>query len=160
LALPAARALERIYAAGGKNADLAQILRAEVRLEENVETRKDLLGRLGDLCERTLEDPRGATQAWKQRLDDDPGDERALAALDRPYERPQEWRSLVEVPRARERAAEGDGRKELMLRTAQILAEKLSDVPEAILAFRAVVDDFGAERPTLRALARLYEVAD
>src|SRR5438552_3211362 len=47
-----------------------------------------------------------------------------------------------------------------MVRTAQVLADKLTDVPEAILAYRAVVDDFGAEKTTLAALEQLYEIAD
>ncbi len=159
LALPAARALERLYAGAGKSAELATILKIEVKLEEDRQTRRVLLARLGELCEATLEDPRAATEAWKSRLEDDPGDETALAALDRLYERTQEWRALVEVLRARERSA-GDAaaRKTFLLRTASTLAERLNDVPEAILAYRAAIDDFGPERGTLAALAKLYEV--
>jgi tetratricopeptide (TPR) repeat protein len=65
------------------------------------------------------------------------------------------------VLRARERAAtDRDARKTLMVRLGQNLADKLSDVTEAILAYRAVIDEFGAEMPLLSALATLYEVAD
>ncbi len=163
IALPAARALERIYAVSGKNGELSSILKIEVTLEDDVEKRRDLLARLGELCEKTLDDPRGAQEAWKTRLDDDPADATALKALDRLYERTGEWRALVDVLRARERAAapdDGAARKAFMLRSSGILADKLADVPEAILAYRAVIDDFGAERSTLAALARLYELAD
>ncbi len=159
LALPAARALERLYAGAGKSLELSQILKIEVKLEEDQQTRRILLARLGELCEVTLDDPRGATQAWKSRLEDDPGDEAALAALDRLYERTQEWRALVEILRARERASTDPAqRKTFLLRTASALADRLTDVPEAILAYRAAIDDFGAERSTLAALAKLYEV--
>src|SRR5439155_16605677 len=77
------------------------------------------------------------------------------------YERTSDWRPLVETLRARERgAADKEARRGFMVRTAQVLADKLTDVPEAILAYRAVVDDFGAEKTTLAALEQLYEIAD
>src|SRR5207248_1107648 len=37
------------------------------------------------------------------------------------------------------------------------LADKLDDKPEAILAFRTVLDEFGADKPILAALEKLYE---
>jgi len=161
LALPAARALERIYAAQGKTKELAAALRAEVRLEESAETRRELLGRLGEISEQMLEDLDGAIAAWKSRLDDDPADGAALAALDRLYARTGKHAALVEVLRARERGVDApDQRKDFMTRAARTLADDLGDVPEAILAYRAVLDDFGAEATVLAALARLYEKAE
>src|ERR1019366_9240352 len=46
------------------------------------------------------------------------------------------------------------------IRIATTLAEKLTDVAEAILAYRTVVDDFGADRASLSSMATLYELAD
>jgi tetratricopeptide (TPR) repeat protein len=161
LALPAARALERIYATASRSADLAKMLSVQVKLEEGGDTRRELLARLGELSETVLSDPPAAIAAWKQRLEDDPADERALEALDRLYERTAEWRALVEILRARERAATEKGaRRTFMVRAGGILAEKLADVPEAILAYRAVLDDFGADAVTLSALEQLYATAD
>src|SRR5262249_45628141 len=45
-------------------------------------------------------------------------------------------------------------------RAAETLADKIGDVPEAIIAWRAVLDEFGPERPTLAALEALYEKAE
>jgi tetratricopeptide (TPR) repeat protein len=161
IALPACRSLERLYAASGDNRQLAEILRIEVRLEDDGTARRELRGRLADLCEGVLEDPRGAIEAWRARLDDDPADTQALSALDRLYERTQSWRELVEVLRARERMTDDDaGRRTLLVRIATTLADRLTDVNEAILAYRAVVDEFGADRTSLAALASLYWVAD
>ncbi|MGH7298324.1 MAG: tetratricopeptide repeat protein, partial [Polyangiaceae bacterium] len=88
-------------------------------------------------------------------------DAAALAALDRLYEKTQAWRELVEVLRARERMADDkDARRTLLVRIATTLAERLTDVPEAILAYRTVVDDFGADRSSLSSLATLFELAD
>ena len=161
VALPAVRALERIYIARGKNRELADVLRVQVRLEEAPQIRRDLLGRLGSLCEQVLSDDMAAIVAYKARLEDDPADEVALEALDRLYERTKDDRALVEILRAREQKASGaDTRKTLMVRAAQTLAERLKDVPEAIVAYRAVLDDFGADRSVIAALAKLYEEAE
>jgi tetratricopeptide (TPR) repeat protein len=161
IALPACRALERIYAVSGGSRQLADILLIEVKLEDDPAARRELRARLGELCETVLDDPRGAIEAWRARLEDDPGDALALSALDRLYEKTQSWRELVDVLRARERAADDkDARRALLVRIATTLADRLTDVAEAILAYRAVVDDFGPDRPSLASLATLYELAD
>lgn len=161
IALPACRSLERIHATSGDNRQLAEILRLEVRLEDDPAARRELRGRLADLCEGVLDDPRGAIEAWRARLDDDPADTQALSALDRLYERTQGWRELVEVLRARERMTDDkDGRRTLLVRIATTLADRLTDINEAIVAYRAVVDDFGADRASIVALCTLYEVAE
>jgi len=161
IALPACRSLERIYATAGDNRQLCDILRIEVKLEDDAEARRELRGRLGELCETILDDARGAIEAWRARLEDDPGDAQALSALDRLYERTQSWRDLVDVLRARERLVDDKAaRRTLIIRIATTLADKLTDVPEAILAYRTVIDDFGADRASLSSLATLYELAD
>ena len=161
IALPACRALERIYSASGASRQLGEILRLEIKLEDDPVARRELRGRLGELCETVLDDPSGAIDAWRRRLDDDPNDAQALAALDRLFERTQSWRELVDVLRARERLSDdADGRRALLVRIATTLAEKLADVKEAIFAYRTVVDDFGADRASLASLATLYELVD
>jgi tetratricopeptide (TPR) repeat protein len=160
IALPACRSLERIYARGDSQ-QLREILRIEVRLEDSSDARRELLGRLGELCETVLDDPRGAIEAWRERLEADTTDAQALSSLDRLYERTKSWPELVEVLRAREQQTDDrDTRRSLLVRIAQTLADKMGDVPAAILAYRAVVDDFGADRASLAPLAALYEVAD
>ena len=161
IASPACHELERIYAAAGQHREYGDILRLEVKLEDDAETRRELRGRLGELCETLLDDPRGAVEAWRARLEDDPSDAQALAALDRLYERTQSWRELVDVLRARERVADdAPSRRNFLVRIATTLADKLTDVKEAIDAYRVVVDDFGADRASLAALAPQYELSD
>jgi tetratricopeptide (TPR) repeat protein len=161
ITLPACRSLERIYSASGDSQKLCEVLRLQVPLEDDAAARKELRGRLADLSETVLDDPRGAIEAWRARLDDDPGDAQALAALDRLYERTQSWRELVDVLRARERLADDKpARRALLVRIATTLSDKLADVPEAILAYRTVIDDFGADRGSLASLSNLYELAD
>ena len=161
ITLPACRALERIYTACGDSRKLCDMLRVQVNLEDDTAARKEIRGRLADLSETVLDDPRGAIEAWRARLEDDPRDLQALSSLDRLYERTQSWRELVEVLRARERVADDkDARRALLVRLATTLADRLADVPEAILAYRSVIDDFGADRASLASLSNLYELAD
>jgi tetratricopeptide (TPR) repeat protein len=160
IALPACRALERIYARGDTRR-LAEVLGLEVKLEDDPAARRELRGRLGELFETVLDDPKAAITAWRARLDDDPNDLQALSALDRLHERTGGWRDLVEILRLRERLADDkEERRAFLVRIAKTLAEKLADVDEAILAYRTVVDDFGSDRASLAALASLYETAD
>jgi tetratricopeptide (TPR) repeat protein len=161
IALPACRALERIYAASGDQRSLCDVLRMQVRLEGSSDARRVLRGRIGELGEQVLDDPEGAIEAWRDCLEDDPGDSQALAALDRLYERTGNWRALVDVLRATERLADSaTSRQAILLRIAAILADKIGDVGEAILAYRTIVDDFGADIASLASLAELYSKAE
>jgi tetratricopeptide (TPR) repeat protein len=161
LVIPAAQALGRIYAAQGKHDALAEVLGIEVKLEADAEKRRALYERIGTLHEEVLTQPEQAIEAWRARLADDPTDAAALAALERLYERTEKWRDLVGVFHARQAATEdGEERRRTMTRAAEVLAAKLADVPEATQAWRAVLDEFGPERPTLAALEDLYELAE
>lgn len=160
LVLPAARSLEEIYAGLGNHAALVEILRTEVKLEDDMRRRAEIYGRLGEICESILEDQAGAINAWRSRLDDDPVDATALASLERLYEKVEAWRELVDVLRTRQESADDDGeRRRLMTKMAETLTNKLADVSEATLAWRAIVDEFGPDQSTLESLEVLYEKA-
>jgi tetratricopeptide (TPR) repeat protein len=160
LALPAARALEKIYLAADQHDRLADMLRVQVRLEQDPATRSELLGSLGELCQAILGDTDGAIEAWRARAEENPQDAVALEALDRLYEQGGRWRELVEVLARRRDIAEDEAlRRALMVRSASTLSERLQSVPEAIDAWIAVIDEFGAERESLEALEGLYRMA-
>jgi tetratricopeptide (TPR) repeat protein len=160
IALPACRALDRLYLRGDGR-QLREILQIEIQLEDDPTLQRELRARLGELCEVVLDDPAGAIQPWRARLEDDASDLEALAALDRLYERTQKWRELVEILRAREQqVTDPAARRVLLGRIATTLADRLADIDEAILAYRAVMDEFGADRGSFSSLAMLYETAD
>lgn len=157
LVLPAARALERIYIAENENAKLAEMLRVQVKLEQSGAVRRELFGRLGELCQGVLGDNDGAIAAWKARVEENPDDEQALAALDRLYELTERYRDLVSVlERRREASADGDLRRTLMTRSAETLWQKLSAVSEAIDAYQALIAEFGPTGSSLSALEALF----
>ncbi|MBN2196558.1 MAG: tetratricopeptide repeat protein [Polyangiaceae bacterium] len=160
LVLPAARALEAIYAAAGRHADLAAILRIQVNLERDGALRSRLLGRLGDLCQTELGDNAGAIAAWRTRLEDDPQDTVALAALDALYERTEAWADLVAIlERRRDATSDAGERRVLMTRMATILGSRLESTSDAITAWRAVIDEFGSDESSLRAMESLLSSA-
>jgi len=161
LVIPAAQALSRIYTGKGQHEALAQVLAVEVRLEEDLDKRRSLYRRIGEVYESVLEAPDKAIGAWRARLADDPEDLEALSALERLYERTGEWRELVSILEARQTLSDDPTeRKRTMVRAAEILASKLEDVSGAILGWRNVSDEFGPEPATLSALETLYEKAE
>jgi tetratricopeptide (TPR) repeat protein len=160
LVLPAAKALERIYVAAGESTKLAEMLRLQVQHEQDGATRRELFGRLGTLSQSVLNDEAGAIAAWKSRVDENPDDSEALAALDRLYESAGRYRDLVSVlQRRRDASSDAELRRSLMTREAETLWKKLDSVPEAIDAYRALVDEFGPSRDALSALEALFTIA-
>jgi len=160
-ALPAARSLERLYAGQGASQKLAEMLRVQIRLEESVGVRRDLLGRLGELSETVLGDREGAIGAWRSRLDDGADDEQALAALDRLYETTERYRDLVEVlRRRRDLTSDGEARRALLSRSAEILWRRLDAGLEAIDEYQTLQGEFGPSVPALEALESLYRAVE
>jgi tetratricopeptide (TPR) repeat protein len=161
LALPAARALERLYSLSNESQKLAEMLRTRIRLEEDAQTRKELLSKLGELSETVLGDRESAIMAWRSRLDEGPDDTEALAALDRLYEATSHHRELVEIlHRRRDLTSDAELRKALLTRSAQVLWKKLDAGTEAIDEYQTLVDEFGPSREAFEALEALYRNAE
>jgi tetratricopeptide (TPR) repeat protein len=161
LVVPAAKALAEIYQEETAYQKLAEVLSIQVKLVDDAGERADLYARIANIREELLEDEAKAIEAWRCRLGDDANDPTALKALERLYERTDQWRDLVEVLRQMERGAtDGDERKRCMVKAAQVLADDIGETAEAISAWRAVLDDFGPEPETLSALAKLYKKAE
>ncbi len=161
LVLPAARSLERIYEVMGDHQRLAEMLRVQVKFEEDPNVRRDLLGRLGELSRTLLGDNQAAIDAWRARLEEQPDDEAALAALDRLYEQTERYRELVDVlDKRRELASDDNLRRELSARRAEVLWKRLNEVNEAIEAYQSLVAEFGPSGESLVALETLFGAAE
>jgi tetratricopeptide (TPR) repeat protein len=160
LTLPAAKALERIYVASNESQKLAEMLRLQVQHEQDGATRRELFGRLGTLSQSVLNDEAGAIAAWRSRVEENPDDAEALAALDRLYESAGRFRDLVSVlQRRREGSRDAELRRSLMTREAETLWKKLDSVSEAIDAYQALIAEFGPSRDALSALEALFASA-
>ncbi|HVZ30776.1 MAG TPA: hypothetical protein VG963_00035, partial [Polyangiaceae bacterium] len=157
LTLPPARALERLYQASGQHAQLAEILKVEIGLEDPGDARTALLGRLGELAEKQLRDPQAAIEAFQRRLEELPEDPAALEALDRLYESTENYRELVGILERRRDGRVGPAeRQSLMRRQAEVLANRLGEPSGAIEVWRAYRTEFGDSDEALTALEGLY----
>ena len=156
--LPAAHALERIYQSTHQSSALADNLRLQVRLVATSEERRELFRRLGQLCRDSIGDIDAAIVAYRSCLEEDARDEGALEALDELLERARRYSELADILEKRHECSTTAGqRREIAVRRARVLAEQLSDLVGAIAAWRAVVDEFGADGETMQALAQLFE---
>jgi tetratricopeptide (TPR) repeat protein len=161
LVLPAARSLEKIYEGSGDHPRLAEMLKVQVKFDDDAAKRRELLGRLGELSRGVLGDSQGAIDAWKARLDEQPDDQAALAALDSLYGETSRYRELVEILERRRDLAEDEAkRREFSARRAEVLWKRLSQVDEAIDAYQGLVGEFGPSTESLLALESLFGAAE
>lgn len=157
----AAEELGSLYDERGDHAELAAVLALKVEFVDDPDERGALLERVAVLYDDILEQPSEAILAWQQRLEDVPGDAASLNALERLYEQIEKWSELAEVLRQLEQEAEdGDERKRCMVRLAEVLSSHSDEQDEAVVAWRAVLDDFGPESSVLAPLRSLYEAME
>jgi tetratricopeptide (TPR) repeat protein len=157
LVLPSARALEAMFQASGRSKELVDVLRLQVKLEPDSDRRNMLLARVGELSSEVLGDTAGAIEAWEARLEDNPDDLRALAALDELYARAERYQDLVRVLERRRELATGEGdRRRFLERQAQVQKDQLGAVSDAITSYQTLLDEFGPESTVFGALEGLY----
>lgn len=154
--LPAAKALERIHLAANNTEKLADAYRQQIRFGLDEEKRGQLLEKLGALLEQNG-DLDGAVNAYRQRLDFDPGDLDALSALERLYTNQEAWPRLIETLRSRDAAVDDEAeQRELSIRIGAVYQEQLSDPENAIAAYNDALLRFGQDEHVLSSLASLY----
>ncbi|MDD5308374.1 MAG: hypothetical protein PHU25_13720 [Deltaproteobacteria bacterium] len=160
-ALPAVEALDRLFTASESWQELLAVLRVKVDLQGDPSLRKEVLQRMAEVEESVLERPAEAIRIYREVLDADASDMRALLGLERLYEREESWRELIEILRRRVAAeSSSDLRRELLMRAASLFEERLSDTDEAIAAYHQVCDEVGPDAVALDALCRLYVAAE
>ena len=162
LVIPAAQALGRIYASKGRHEDLAARARRRGAARAGRRPppralrahRRPLRGR----ARGSEQGDRRLARAPRRRSLRHRGARRPGAALRAPGPAPRARRGVL---RKREEVeTDGGERRRTMTKAAETLASMIGDVPEAITAWRAVLDELGPERPTLAALEALYEKAE
>jgi tetratricopeptide (TPR) repeat protein len=156
----ALEALEGLYAALEKPAELARVLDLQVeRVVADPAAQAEYMRALARLTEGTLRDIPRARRSWEQLCEILPGDAEALDALARIYTGEGDWATLVrilerQVPLAKEPARAVD----LALLRAQILDERLRNVDEAAHGLEQVVSELDPRSWTAHERLRaLYE---
>ncbi len=130
-------ALERLYVATGRHADLLAIYDKKLTLAGSEEERRHVQLQLASLYEDEIRDTDRAIVLYRDILHASPRDRQALAALDRLYRGTSQWRELSEiVDRELEIAPDGATRAELMFRKGEICEKELGQKKQAVEAYR------------------------
>lgn len=153
-------ALEALYAAMEKPAELARILDLQIeRVVADPAAQGEYLRALARLTEGTLRDVPRARKSWEQLCELLPGDAEALEALARIYTGEGDWATLVRIlERQVPLAAEPARAVELALLRAQLLDERLRNPEDAAHALEQLVAELDPRSWTAHERLRaLYE---
>ncbi|NVB41774.1 tetratricopeptide repeat protein [Pseudenhygromyxa sp. WMMC2535] len=159
-ALEAAHSLAELLAEAGEDARRLDVLETLAGLERVAAVRKSILGDAARLAEGLSQADR-ALSIWQRRLALEAEDVEARDAVIELLAANERWDQLVSA--LRERAASPtleQQRRADLVRAAQILADRLERLPEAVSVWLEVRESFGDEPETLDALDALMAQTD
>jgi tetratricopeptide (TPR) repeat protein len=151
-------ALEQILTQTKAWGDLAKLLHARADRAPDAAERVRLLIRIAQLEEERVVDTAAAVTTWKNILETEPTNERALRALIRLSEARQDWAGVVEGLRRDLAARPADSRDEreaLLLRIANIQEVRLDDPDATFATYREVLQANPHAAPAVAGLERL-----
>ncbi|MCB9538753.1 MAG: tetratricopeptide repeat protein [Myxococcales bacterium] len=134
---------------------LVEVCERRIPLLEGPEARVETLFRVGDLWEEVLDEPENAVDVYRRVLGEQPGNERALAALERIFRNVGRWRDLADLLEDRLADAEGEARIPLAFQLGQVLETKLDAPGEAVERYADVVAQAPDHEPAIDALETL-----
>ncbi len=155
--LLAIESLERIYEAYGKWEMLIDILRQKVSTSFDPEESVQIRFRIATIYEQMLDDPQRAKGAYLDLLSVDEGHRDSLLALERLYTDSQEWSEALEVyDRQLSVTYEPDELVAIYGKIAYIHEEHFQRAPEAIDAYRKILEFDPSNESAIQNLERLY----
>lgn len=150
--------LESIYEELEDYESLVEILRHRAEQVEEIDQKKELLYRAGMIVDQVLDRPADSVEIYRDVLEVDSVDEKAIDELQGLYERLERWTDLLEVyDRKLDLAETDEERKDLLFVRAAIFEESLEQPYDAIDAYREILNVDAEERQALEKLAALYE---
>jgi tetratricopeptide (TPR) repeat protein len=154
-ALAAARKLEALLEAAGRDEERLDVLERIASLDGDAAARREARGRAANLAARLGHNDR-AVALWELRVLEDERDGEALDGLVDLLEREGKSEALVRALDLRARAAPSDERRRAdRVRVATLLGEALARPGDATAAWRAIERDFGEADDAALALAGL-----
>ena len=165
--------LDRLYDKTQRYEELRDIVERRVSVTVDLAQRSELLVRLGNLREQHFDDGRGALMAFREVLEGEPGNEAALAGLERLghrealafevlelldecYRNTQSTAKLAGLYDLRIKLAQTDGERIRLLREASIIWERdLGDPVRALAQLRRVFEIDPSDDDTLLAIESL-----
>jgi golgin subfamily B member 1 len=149
--------LARLLEAQGRTTDLVTVLEDRARFSDAKEERATLFFRIGELRQGALTDAEGAATAFKEVLDIDPADRRALDALAALEEKREDYAALEEVLLRRLSVADGNERSTTLLALARNAEQKLEDSDRAASYLHQILESDARNRAAYDSLTRLLE---
>lgn len=134
-----------------------------IEIYERIATDRDdverviLLSTVARQKEAVLGDVDGALATWRALAAAEPPLPEALQALVRIYESRSAWRELHDVYLRKLELCHGSDERRPIVVAMAALAERQGDDGRAIVAYRRLADELGADDVTLEALERLHE---
>jgi tetratricopeptide (TPR) repeat protein len=142
----ALRAIAANYRSAGAWEELSQSLRRLIQVGQlggsGIEGNelKDLFSQLGELEGDTLMRTQDAIDAWREVLELDPADFRALAALERLFMQEARWEEAVDILERRAKAlASPNDRVDVLMQAASLWGDKIGDGGSAAEVYERVL---------------------
>jgi tetratricopeptide (TPR) repeat protein len=133
----AVEALERLYVATGRFADLLAIYDKKLELAKSKEEQLEIRFKLAGLYEDEIKDPAKAIELYQAILKQDPAQLPALAALDRLYQGLGRWKDLSAVLlKEIDLSHDAPSIAELKARRGAVLEQHLGDAGGAVASYR------------------------
>jgi tetratricopeptide (TPR) repeat protein len=159
--LTALRGLERVYGAVRNWTELVLVLEQQLDVVDTERDRVEVLLKLASIQEEQFLKPDLAARRLEQALEIDPTEMRAYEALERCYRRLKQWLDLVQTyERHISETIDVSEKIRLYFQIAQVQGDEIGDVPNAIDAYRNIVDLDDSNIVALDALSKLYEKQD
>jgi tetratricopeptide (TPR) repeat protein len=154
----ALEAIEQTYRAAARWTDLLSVYRRRLDLAEDPDARDEIQAAIATVHEEMLGNPEAAVQAWREVLDVDPTNRRALEALDRLFTRLSRWQDLSDNLQTRLSLAEStEEQTVIQLRLALVREERMADMPGSIEIYRQILERDNSNGDAITALERLIE---
>jgi tetratricopeptide (TPR) repeat protein len=147
--------LEQLLTRARRWQDLLDAYREAGEQTLDVERKKTLLFKQASIQEEQLKDVESAIDLYRNVMDTDAEDARAIAALDRLYTDGKRWHDLVELLTRRLDSVDSPTWVTLKLRLAGIFDAELEDRGGAIDAYEEVLGRAALQPEAVRALERL-----
>ncbi len=136
---------------------LVDVCERRIPLLEGPAERIETLFRIGDLQEVFLEDGDAAVDVYRRVLADEPGQPRAVEALERIFRNVGRFRELADLLESRLEDAEGEARVPLAYQLGQVLEEHLAAPTDALEQYAEVLGIVPDHEPSERAIHALIE---
>ena len=156
--LEAREALEELFQRAENWAELLEVYRRKVELEEDAELRQNLRFKIAYLQEEMLQQNEEAIATYNEILADDDTNGKAIAALDRLYQAQENWSDLAEIlDRQLALAGDPDDMIVLSLRLGEVRLSRLQQAGLAVEIYRRVFDYDPGNEQALAALETLLD---